>query len=176
MKKDNYRKLIKLAEDIIVAVLVVVVIFLVASVILPKFSYSLIVIKTASMEPTMKAGSVVISKKLVDYEKGDVITFNQENKGLITHRITEIIEENGVETKFRTKGDANDSEDRILVSNNLVIGKSVLSAPYFGYLVMFAKRPLGIILLIILPAIYLITNEVLKIKKELHKRRSINKE
>ena len=55
------------------------------------FGYKSYVITSASMEPEIKSGDVIISKvtKQQDLQKGDVITF-KKNQDVITHRIVDI--------------------------------------------------------------------------------------
>jgi len=62
-----------------------------------------------------------------------------------------------------------DSTDIVLVNKKDVIGKVVFSVSFIGYIIDFAKKPLGFILLVVLPAIYIGYGEVVKIVKEVKK-------
>lgn len=81
---------------------------------------SFINIKTDSMNPTIKAGDMIVVKLLIDADKtelkeNDVITFYTDldkngTKELNTHRIAEKYEEGGY-TYYRTRGDNADGDN-----------------------------------------------------------------
>ncbi len=69
------------------------------------FGYQLYQIKTGSMTPTLQPGAIILSKiprNKSSLKVGDIITF-KKNNSVITHRIIEVITDNGV--SYRTKGD-----------------------------------------------------------------------
>lgn len=161
----------KLADyigQIILVLAIFVLVFFAASRILPNFQYGLFIIQSGSMEPTIRTGSVAVDKKADDYKEKDIVTFKRAEK-IITHRITKIVEQNG-ENLYQTKGDANNGEDLILVRKNDVLGKVLFAIPFLGYAMAFAKTKLGIFLLIIIPALWIIGQEVAKIKKNLKEK------
>ncbi|HFC36288.1 MAG TPA: signal peptidase I [Candidatus Moranbacteria bacterium] len=164
-------KFTKILENLVVFVATIVVLFLLATVILPRFNYNLIVVKSGSMEPTIKTGSIAISKKQPKYQKGDIITFATASKEIVTHRVTQVIK-NGGNIEYKTKGDANNANDLFLVENNRVIGRTIFAMPYFGYLIVFLRSKIGVIILILLPAGYFIWREILKIRKEIKKMKA----
>ncbi len=131
------------------------------------------IVTSGSMEPNIKTGSITIDKKLSEYQKGDVITYSREGK-VVTHRIIEV-EGEGSEKEYKTKGDANESEDRGMIKNSEVIGKVIFSMIYLGYVIMFAKTKAGIVTLVLVPAAVLIGSQVMKIRKELKKRKKKGK-
>jgi signal peptidase len=144
--------------------------FLAATMVLPKFGYNLIVIKSGSMEPTIKTGSVTIIQKNNNYNKGDIITFKENAKSLVTHRITQVKNEEAI-VSYKTKGDNNNTDDIKPVLRSSVIGKTLFVIPYFGWVIGFLKTKIGVIILILIPTIYFITLEILKIKNVLKKRK-----
>ena len=79
-----------------------------------------LVIKSASMSPTLNVNDIVIIVKSNSYEIGDIISYQNDSNELITHRLIE--KENG---DFITKGDYNNSSDEKLVLGKNVIGKVV---------------------------------------------------
>lgn len=102
---------------------------------------------SGSMEPTYHTGSVIYVKS-VDYRElkvGDPITFMLSEDMVATHRIVEIVpdEEDPTVLRYRTKGDANESEDGGLVHYKNVIGKPVFSIPKIGYFVNYIQKPPG---------------------------------
>lgn len=125
------------------------------------------IVKSGSMEPTIHVGSIVIVKPVENYTVGDVITFGPDTKIQIptTHRIIAIDSENGT-TLFTTKGDANEEPDTNRTRLSDVHGKVIASIPSAGYVLAFAKTPLGFALLIGLPAAIIILDELLKIFTE----------
>lgn len=162
------KKLKSILENFIVFVAVFVCLFLMATVLLPRFGYNLIVIKSGSMEPTIKTGSVTIIQKNDKYDKGDIITYQKGQKDLVTHKITQVFSE-GVDASYKTKGDNNNAEDMLLVNKSNVIGKTLFAIPYLGWVVGFLKTKIGVIILILIPAGYFIGRESLSIKGELKK-------
>lgn len=135
------------------------------------------IVKSGSMEPNIPTGSLVVVKPAQRYSIGDVITFGADTKTQIptTHRIIAFEGSNG-ETLYRTKGDANEDADTNLVARSEVIGKAVFHVPAVGFILDFARQPLGFALLIGIPAALVILEEVLTITKEvklaLRRRRS----
>lgn len=135
-------------------------------------NYKIKVVKSGSMEPYIKTGGIVVIKPSSSYKVGDVITFGQDTKTQIptTHRIIEA-EGEGATRQFITKGDANDSEDPVPTRESDVSGKVIFTAPYMGYILDFAKRPLGFALLVGIPALLIIFDEIMKIVSEVKRIR-----
>jgi len=132
-------------------------------------------VQSGSMAPSIPAGSIVIVKPLIDYKKGDVITFksdsdraNNKPKYTTTHRIYEVINTpEGV--RYETKGDYNQTTDGNRIDKGLVLGKVVFSVPILGYMVNFAKTQTGFIVLIVIPATIIVWSELMNIKNEAKK-------
>lgn len=111
------------------------------------------IVLSGSMESTIHTGDLVFVK-MVDSSKlkeNDIIAFRNEDNKVTTHRIVEVISENG-ETFFKTKGDNNNSEDSNLVSSSAVEGIYINRISGFGSFLMFMQKPIGlaVVLLIIL--------------------------
>lgn len=134
------------------------------------------IVKSGSMEPAMHVGSIVVIKPEDMYAVGDVITFGEDTRTQIptTHRIKEIGSENG-STIFTTKGDANEDPDPTRTPIGEVRGKMLFTVPYAGYVLDFAKRPLGFGLMIALPAGIIILDEIIRIISEVQKMRTDKK-
>lgn len=96
--------------------------------------YRVLRVLTSSMEPTIVGNTCIITKEVdVDELKvGDIITFISEDPAIYgyynTHRINEIIEENG-EERFVTKGDNSYEVDPYTVSKDNVVGIYVKELP-----------------------------------------------
>ena len=102
---------------------------------------------SGSMEPTYHVGSLIYVKEVdpLTLQTGDVITYMVNEETVVTHRIVGIMpdeNEAGV-VRFRTKGDANNSEDGTLVHSQNVIGTPVLTIPEIGYAVDYIQHPPG---------------------------------
>jgi len=109
------------------------------------FGYRYYTVLTPSMEPSYSVGDMVFVKieSSDNINVGDVITFNpsQDSGAYLTHRVAEKLTDyqgTGV-TCFRTKGDANDSEDSFLIDEERVIGVVKLGIPKIGYVVRFVQ-------------------------------------
>lgn len=128
------------------------------------------IVKSGSMEPTIPTGSLIVVKPAASYAVGDIVTFGPDTKADIptTHRIVEVQEESG-QRLFITKGDANEEQDPQPVRGSEIIGAVKFSAPYVGYVIAFAREPLGFALLVVVPAALVILEEVIVIYKEARK-------
>lgn len=102
-------------------------------------------IVSESMEPTFYVEDLVVVKKckLEDLQKGDIITFKEEDR-TISHRIVEITKEKG-EVKFITKGDNNDVPDKDAVEMQDVYGKVLFSIKKLGKVVHYIQNARGFI-------------------------------
>ena len=109
------------------------------------FGYRYYTVLTPSMSPTYKTGDMVFVKlqNASDIRVGDVITFNPSSNSdaYLTHRVTQKLEnyEGSGVTCFKTKGDANDTEDAMLIDQSRVIGSVKFSIPKLGYIVRFVQ-------------------------------------
>lgn len=126
--------------------------------------HKVLTVLSGSMEPAIHTGDVVIIRSLAEKEEiqeGNIITFRTKEKAdmLITHRVVGVVSVNDVPSAYVTKGDANDVEDLSTVARSQVVGTYAWRLPYFGYLVSFLRKPLGIILCVILPGLILIAGE-----------------
>lgn len=125
------------------------------------------IVKSGSMSPAIPTGALVVIKPSASYVVGDVITFGADTKAKAptTHRIVSV-RGAGSQTVYIVKGDANEEPDPNEVAGSTVIGKVVASVPYAGYVLDFARRPLGFALLIGLPAGIIILEELFTIVTE----------
>lgn len=122
-------------------------------------------IVSESMEPTFYKNDLAVVKscEVEKLEKGDIITFQQEDR-IISHRIIGIIKENG-EKKFITKGDNNEVEDVEPIEMQNIYGKVEFIIPKIGKIVNYIQNVKGfinvlIIIVIICIAIDLRDNKI----------------
>ena len=119
-------------------------------------------VQSNSMVPTFSRGALaaVTPVSASQLKIGNIITFLDTNNSHITltHRIVQTpnIHNN---YKFVTKGDANKVNDPP-ISASAIIGKERFVIPYAGNLTNFIKQPIGLILIIYLPALAIIIEEI----------------
>ena len=99
------------------------------------------VVRTGSMEPTIRTGSICFVDQrasLKDVREGDVITYKLGDL-YVTHRAVRVDE-----TGVTTRGDANNIEDRggKVTAENFV-GKTVFWVPCVGKLLLYARSASG---------------------------------
>ena len=128
--------------------------------IIPGFRSFLI--QSGSMEPTIKTGDVILVRKQTNYQENDIVTFIGERNRKVTHRIIEVKQTNDG-LKFKTKGDANRSIDQDQINPEQIIGQMAFRFPKLGYAITFARKPKGIILLLIIPLAVIILDELNKV-------------
>lgn len=140
----NLLKGLKKAGDtistLLVAVLVVSAVFLMGTRIM---GYRVFNVISGSMEPTYSVGDLLYVKEVdpKTIQPGTPITFIlNENLVVATHRVVEVDAEN---SRFYTKGDANNVVDAMPVHFNNVIGVPQFSIPLLGYVSDFVQRPPG---------------------------------
>jgi len=148
---------------ILVAVLIPFVIFAVPQTVGADQSY---VVTSGSMEPSVSVASAIVVKDVdpARIEENDIITFGSDEQ-TTTHRVIEVVDQDG-ERAFRTKGDNNEDADAGLVTPGQIEGRVMTVAgepfaiPYIGYLVQFTKTQTGFTLLVFVPFVLLVLNEV----------------
>jgi len=166
-------KLFKILYRTFFTVIILVIALLLFALFPIKGNYQIKIVKSGSMEPSIRTGSIVVIKPGASYMVGDVVTFGKDTKKDIptTHRIVSSRAQNGV-IMFTTKGDANEDPDTAEIKQNDIHGKVLLDVPFFGYIIDLARQPLGFVVLIILPALIVIYDEGAKIWKEISRLRS----
>jgi signal peptidase len=133
--------------------------------------YRIFVVQSGSMEPAIKTGSLILVQPKGAYSVGDVVTRKTDQSSVtITHRIVSQEVKDG-KLVFATKGDANGPIDSEAVPQSNIIGKETIALPYLGYGVNFAKTPAGFFFVILLPALLIIVDEILNIRKVIQRNR-----
>lgn len=159
------------------AMAVMIALLLIISIFPIRGNYQILAVQSGSMEPGIKTGGLVVVKPSPTYKIGDIITFALDQKKIAaTHRINDIRLEAG-KPIYTTKGDANNAPDQREVLPKEIIGRVIFSLPFLGYLLNVVKTPFGFMLIIVIPGIIIIYDEIKKIKKEfiqLKKQKIIN--
>jgi signal peptidase I len=128
-------------------------------------------VRTASMEPGIRPGSMVVLAPVdpADVEPGSVIGFRDERRAdrVTTHRVVEVLDQpRGV--FFRTQGDANPRADGEPVPARAVVGEVRWRVAGLGAVVEAASRRPVQLALVAVPLALLVLSELLGV----HQRRS----
>lgn len=120
-------------------------------------------VQTASMAPVMQPGDLVVTAK-ADYKKlqaGQIVSYqnSQSPKTVITHRIYKTFPD---KSYLVTKGDALAQPDPPIPYSSLT-GKTTRVVPGSGYVFSFLHQPIGLALLIYLPALLICAYEIQRI-------------
>lgn len=164
-------KIFKIIINTILFLLVILGIFVVFSFVPFPGNYKIFTVQSGSMEPTIHTGSLIFVRPVADYKTGDIITKRTTDpKVTVTHRIAEINQGENGNVSYKTKGDANNAEDMETTLKKDIVGKALFSLSYLGYPVSYAKTVQGLILLIVIPAVIIIYDEMNKIRAEIGKK------
>lgn len=125
-------------------------------------------VQTGSMKPGINPGDLVVVNRVPASEVkiGDVITYANPNnpKQTITHRMVQRLSGKNSAGSLVTKGDANFTTDAP-VPEKYVIGKVERHIPYLGYFVDFIRKPLGLLLIIYTPALFVVIGELRRLSR-----------
>ncbi len=107
--------------------------------------FEVLIVQSGSMEPNYPVGALVYVKPVdaAQLVPGDVITFELGGGVRGTHRIIEVLNDEGG-LSFRTKGDNNDEADFAPVHPESIVGKARFMLPYLGFLVTYIQQPPGL--------------------------------
>ena len=133
-----------------------------------------LIVLTDSMQPVIAGGDLIIchTAEAEEIAEGDVIAFFDpagNGTSIVTHRVLEIVEADG-EISFRTKGDNNNAEDKLLVpADNLVaVYKTRIAGA--GNVAMFMQSTTGLIVCVVFPIIALVGYDLIRRKMYERKR------
>ena len=191
-KNPRAKKIYNVVSTIIVAIVFVFLVAIVAMLVSQKhngkdsklFGYYMYDVVTDSMTPTIKTGSVILSKEVKnsdELEVGDVITFTAPSGALKgyteTPRIVEIVlKEDGTIDYIITEGDkynpdynpaaTTHTRDEWQLSPDAVKEKYVKTATVIGGLREFLSHWYGYVVLIVIPMLLVMTLFVVGYIKE----------
>ena len=105
-----------------------------------QFRFGTIVIATGSMTGELNIGDAIIYERYDDQliKEGTVIVF-EKDRSLIIHRVVEIEHING-QTRYYTKGDANEDRDLGFVTDSNIKGITNFKISYIGYPSLWMHR------------------------------------
>lgn len=121
-------------KSIINKTIVCVVALVLAMFISCQFKYGILVVGSGSMTGTINKGDAVFFEKFDGKEeipKGQVIIFDKDDIKVV-HRVVDVKKVNG-ETRYTTKGDANQENDDGYITDEDVFGICNFRIAYIGY-------------------------------------------
>ena len=128
----------------IVTVIVCIIVALIVMIVSCKFTIGALVVGSGSMTGTINKGDIIILKRYGKNETvntGDIIVFKSDDVKIV-HRVIEK-KTMGEQTRYYTKGDANQKQDDGYRTMKDVIGKVKFRIPYIGYLTLFVNNLVG---------------------------------
>ena len=130
---DTDKKVVKVKdrrlEVVSMSLCTIIMIFLIALVSC-RFDYGALVIGSTSMAGTLDKGDVIVYENPNKIKLNDIIVFKKDNVRIV-HRIVKI-DENGIDRRYYTKGDANDIKDKEFITDKEIIGKVILNVKQIG--------------------------------------------
>ena len=124
------------------------------------------IVLTDSMYPEIQSGDLILCHT-IDAEQvkvGDVISFFDpagNGTSVTTHRVVEIVRQDGA-LAFRTRGDHNNTEDKLPVPASDLVGVYKTRLPGVGHVAMFMQSTTGLILCVVLPILLLVGYDVVR--------------
>lgn len=132
----------------------------------------LLSVQSGSMSPALHKGDLVVVRPVPKGQLavGDVVTFaNPANKRqTITHRVVALPADKP--STVITKGDANATPDKP-VPIKAVLGKVTRHAPLAGFAMDLVRKPVGLAIIIYLPALVIVADEWRRLNKYYQKQR-----
>ena len=126
-----------------------------------------LIVLTDSMYPQIQSGDLIIchTAEPEEIEENDVIAFFDpagNGSTIVTHRVIEVTELNG-KIAWRTKGDNNNTEDRLLVTaDKLVAVYEGTRLAGFGNVALFMQTTPGLIVCVVCPILLLVGYDMLR--------------
>ena len=126
-----------------------------------------LIVLTDSMYPVIESGDLIIcrTEEPENIQVGDVISFFDpagNGSSIVTHRVVEVTEQNG-EIAWRTKGDNNNTEDRLPVpADKLVAVYHDTRLPGVGNVALFMQTTPGLIVCVVCPILLLVGYDMVR--------------
>jgi signal peptidase len=128
-----------------------VVVLSLTSQLAPRFERQLFIVRGGSMEPAIPLGALIATRAVppADLRLGDIVTMRGEGNRVVTHRIVELVEEDG-RIWLSTQGDASVAPDLERVPAEVVVGRVDAFVPLLGYVLAFISLPSGMLAVVAL--------------------------
>lgn len=178
IEKIKNNKVLKILSMIIKAIVSFFIVIVVSIIFIQRISgnkltlggYSIYTIITESMVPKYNIGDMVIAKKTPTTElkeKDDVVYLGKKSDfagKIVTHQIIKI-ENIENKTYFHTKGIANDVEDP-LVESDQILGKVIIKSNILSFISRIVNNPYGFYFVIFVPFAILLVMEIIDFIEE----------
>lgn len=123
-------------------------------------SYQVVMVRSGSMEPTIKTGALAFFKPESSYDKNNIVAFqiklDDNSKYIVIHRAIEKKTTPDGKTIFVTKGDANQDKDARETSQENILGKVFFNVPLVGFIVSWIQTTTGKVALIVIPLVLVV--------------------
>lgn len=131
------------------------------------FGYKPFIVLSGSMESDIHKGDLIFTKEInpVNLATGDIIAFRDAENTITTHRIIDIVENDG-QTYFITKGDNNSTQDLNLVAYADVEGIYVGRIAGIGSMMNSLSNPTTIMILVLGITIIFVIGFMISTKKQ----------
>ncbi|MBE7066508.1 MAG: signal peptidase I [Ruminococcaceae bacterium] len=128
-----------------------------------------LIVLTDSMDPKIKSGDLIFVHTIdgQDVKEKDIIAFFDpagNGTSVVTHRVIEIIDDGDGTVSFRTRGDNNNTDDKVLVPEENLVGEYKTRIPLAGHVAMFMQTTPGLIVCVVLPIILLVAYDIIRRK------------
>jgi signal peptidase len=135
--KSKYRRIIIELSGVAIVALSIIGIFLGLQIALGTAT-PWVAVASGSMSPALEVGDLVIIQAVspASIQVGDIIVFSTPQGSQTMHRVTKIHALPNGDLQFKTKGDANPSEDPYWISQRDVYGKVIYRIPFLGWLTL----------------------------------------
>ena len=130
------------------------------------------IVTSGSMEPIFNLGEFLVFSRVTfeDVQVGDIIAVRYPHKiGLIiVHRVVE-----KGDNSLVTKGDANPAPDNfITVPENVLAKFTGFKISILGYVIVFSRTPLGLVLIYYIPCFVLIVIQIKILREKLKRKKT----
>ena len=129
--------------------------------------YLPLIVLTDSMYPVIESGDLIIchTEEAENIRVGDVIAFFDpagNGSSIVTHRVMEVTEQDG-KIAWRTKGDNNNTEDRLLVTEDKLVAEyEGTRLAGFGNVALFMQTTPGLIVCVVCPILLLVGYDMIR--------------
>lgn len=179
--KENFKKNAKKIFRILKWVVLIVTVFFLILAINTRFNifkdeifgFKTYVIVSDSMNPKLKVGDIIITKKVAteNLKPNDVISYqgltSDFKDKIITHKIEYVTKEDK-RYIFYTKGTANNTMDPAVYEEQ-IYGKMVYKSFVFSRISRIVRTKIGFLLIVLIPILFMCVIEAKEIKKILKK-------
>ncbi len=144
MKIGNVLKNILLIGLILILIGIMYARFIKKDAIITVLGKAFLIVSTGSMEPTISSKEFIIISQEKTYCVGDIVTYEDSEGFLITHRIVQI-----EEPFFTARGDANNIADSKTNLSNIQ-GKVIFHSKILGFFVLYLLKPMIILYIMLI--------------------------